>query len=88
MYAYGICIGTGEEPLHLITKENSCYQWRVVKKYPAIKIRCGIHTGNVFVGNLGKYSNIFLFVFLIDNYCRGSESYEIWDNGGWGESCE
>ena len=33
--------------------------WRK-KGYPNIKIRCGIHTANVFVGNLGKYFNLLI----------------------------
>lgn len=47
-----MCGNDDDDPADM-TPEDSCYYWRVVRKYPVIKIRCGVHSGCVFVGNLG-----------------------------------
>lgn len=45
--------GHEDDEIEDITPDMSSYYWRVIRKYPVVKIRCGIHSGRVFVGNLG-----------------------------------
>merc|ERR1719148_600043 len=33
-------------------------EWSVVRKLPEVKIRCGVHTGRVLVGNMGFHSRM------------------------------
>merc|ERR1712046_505552 len=41
--------------LHSLDKMN---EWCLIKKLPEVKVRCGVHTGRVLVGNMGFQSRM------------------------------
>jgi len=44
--------------LRMLTALRRMNDWSVARKLPEVKIRCGVHTGRVLVGNMGFHSRM------------------------------